>query len=136
MDPPPVQMRWLSSLSGKSPSPGEPLTHQQVLHAATESQSWQGFIKLTREQDDQQEIYLTATVVPLASQSGEIVRFHLSGHEITALATLAETWAPARYLCSTQDISSQMASEEGILWGARHDVLTELPNRSYFLQQL
>ncbi len=54
----------------------------------------------------------------------------------TRARLLEESWNPARYLCMTRDISQQIAGEERVLWRAQHDILTELPNRAFFLQQL
>ena len=54
----------------------------------------------------------------------------------TRVRLLEESWAPASYLCMTRDISQQIASEERVLWRAQHDILTELPNREFYLQQL
>jgi diguanylate cyclase (GGDEF)-like protein/PAS domain S-box-containing protein len=54
----------------------------------------------------------------------------------TRVRSLDESWAPARYLCSSRDIGPQIASEERVLWRARHDILTELSNRSYFQEQV
>lgn len=54
----------------------------------------------------------------------------------TKARVLDESWLPARYLCSTRDVSERMESEEHILWRSRHDILTELPNRSYFLERV
>ncbi|WP_395088613.1 putative bifunctional diguanylate cyclase/phosphodiesterase [Armatimonas sp.] len=54
----------------------------------------------------------------------------------TRIRTLEESWTPTRYLCSTRDIGPQIVSEERVLWRARHDALTELPNRNYFMEQI
>ena len=54
----------------------------------------------------------------------------------TRVRHLEDSWAPARYLCSSRDISPQIVSEERVLWRTRHDILTELSNRSYFQEQV
>jgi diguanylate cyclase (GGDEF)-like protein/PAS domain S-box-containing protein len=47
-----------------------------------------------------------------------------------------DAWKPARYLCTTRDISGRLSTEEKMLWQARHDTLTGLPNRRYFLERV
>lgn len=54
----------------------------------------------------------------------------------TKARQLDESWLPARFICSTRDISDRKESEEQILWRSRHDILTDLPNRNYFSERV
>jgi len=54
----------------------------------------------------------------------------------TRVRLLESSWAPATYLCATRDITQQLATAETVLWRTQHDILTELPNREYFLKQV
>ena len=95
LNPQLTQMSWCANLEElilrESRRPSPPLSHQEVLKIATDNHSWQGFIKLQHTQEQEvNEVFLTATVVPLAADAGEIQHYHLSAHEIRGLNSYSE----------------------------------------------
>jgi len=45
------------------------------------------------------------------------------------------SWRPARYLCTSRDVHDGVEAATRAQWQARHDPLTDLPNRNYFLER-
>ncbi|MFM7320742.1 MAG: diguanylate cyclase domain-containing protein, partial [Armatimonadota bacterium] len=46
------------------------------------------------------------------------------------------SWRPARFLCTSRDVHDGVEAATRAQWQARHDPLTDLPNRNFFLERV